>query len=207
MTTLESDGQVSVHDVTLTVCEGTVKAMTSRAQTRTVSSGQTKTVSRPSLNPLTKNVVTEVRNEPTTINETIRDFWVVSDDSSEKHVETRASVDVRDGHVVRLYLYGESPAIVVNTNIRQWWVLPEVADPLLSKFGSWGEVSWKLLFGSAFGALLFLSLTSDTAGWLALVFWALTAICVFVGPVRFFLYRRALRKFKRFLQGVSAMLN
>ena len=199
----EAQQPITVGGVTLTVCEGVVKAMTSRSESATT--GQAKAVSRRSLVPFSDNVVTETKSSPTTVTKTIRDFWVVSSSGLEKHVETSAPVDVRDGHTVQLFLYGEAPAAMLNVDIGRWWALPEAQDALMFKFGSHGDVSWGFLFGSILLTLFLLAFAAD--GVFPIVFGLLGAGILYLGPARFFLNRRARGAYRRFLNGVGAKLN
>ena len=174
----EAQQQITVGGVPLTVCEGIVKATTSRSES--VTTGRAKAVSRRSLVPFSENIVTETRSSPTTFNTTIRDFWVVSGTGLEKHVETRAPVDVRDGHTVRLFLYDDVPVAMLNVDVGRWWALPEVGNALMSKFGSHGDVSWGFLIGSTLLALFLFAFAND--GVFPIVLGLLGAGFLYLGP-------------------------
>lgn len=201
----DSQEPIVIEGVTLTKVLGTVKAVTSRSEMRTVGTDRPKSRSRTTV---FGNVVTE-HELPTTVTDTVRDFWVVSSkDGTEKHVETIAAVDVRDDHTVVLLLYNDSPTALANRDIGRWWALPEVNEALASKFGSHGKVSWKLLLiglpVGLFIGLLLLPLDSPLLVALGLL---IAVGSVYAGPIRLVLYMRAKQRYSRFLQGVHAMFN
>ena len=217
MSGLESGGSITVSGVTMTVCEGVVRNVTSRTETRVVSAGQERSVSKVYRGFFSDYVQTTHVNAPTVANETVRDFWVVSGDGVEKHVETTAPVDVRDGHAVWLLLYDDTPAFIANIDIGQWWALPEVEGafvraaqrsdaPVALSYLRFGTISWWWIVGALFTPLFLGGLWALAGfGWfvLGLLFWGL---CVYAGPVRFFQRRQAARTFEAFLQLVSTKL-
>ena len=207
MADFDSQHPIVIEGVKLTKVVGTVKAVTSRVETRFV--GTTKSRSRKTI---FGEVITE-HGRPTTTTDTVRDFWVVSsDDGAETHIETKAPVDVREGHTVLLLRYNDLPAILVSEEMGRWWFLPEVEEALASGFGSHGRVSWKMLL-VIFPIGLYFSLLAIAGYWdrgwplLAGLLGVLTSIgIVYAGPIRLVLHLRAKRRFSRFLDGVRGML-
>lgn len=198
MTDHEAEGLVEIGGVQLRWVRGKVKDLTSRSETTSVTKGKTKSRSRKGF--FGDVVTTHESPVTTTTTDTVRDFWVVGNEGAETHVETKESVEVRNGHSVLVLMYKGLPAMLVNCDIMKWWYMPEVVDTIMSsEFGSFGRVSLGGLAGSTFGVLFFLGGASDIPSSIAaFVFGLLGVACALGGPVRFFLHRRAKQRFSAF---------